>query len=216
MTASSKTSSCCGRRLALRSPDLGTGSSTPTSTGTKVDAFTEGLASYFKDNARRVPMAIWRLRRFTHQYARYFDDYDVLMNPTVAMPPPEHGFLGPEVPFETSLERLKWFIPFHADSECVGGAGHFAAPRPEPRRITARRAVRDAESETNEHFCSWPSRSRLPRLGRASCSKGSLVQRPRLYQFVRARFVKTTFAEPVDLTGKKIVVTGREPGLPRV
>ena len=88
---------------------------------TKVDAFTEGLASYFRDNARRVPMAIWRLRRFAQQYARYFDDYDVLMNPTVAMPPPEHGFLGPEVPFETSLERLKWFIPFTQTQNVSGG-----------------------------------------------------------------------------------------------
>ena len=88
---------------------------------TKVDAFTEGLASYFRDNARRVPMAIWRLRRFAHQYARYFDDYDVLMNPTVAMPPPEHGFIGPEVAFETALERLKWFIPFTQTQNVSGG-----------------------------------------------------------------------------------------------
>lgn len=88
---------------------------------TKVEAFTEGLASYFKDNARRVPLAIWRLRRFANQYARCFDDYDVLMNPTVAMPPPEHGFIGPEVAFETALERLKWFIPFTQTQNVSGG-----------------------------------------------------------------------------------------------
>ena len=34
----------------------------------------------------------------------------------------------------------------------------------------------------------------------------------RVYQLVRARFVKTAFAEPVDLTGKVIVVTGASPG----
>ena len=34
------------------------------------------------------------------------------MNPTVAMPPPELGFIGPEVEFDTALERLKWFSPF--------------------------------------------------------------------------------------------------------
>jgi amidase len=88
---------------------------------TKVDEFTEGLANYFRDNARRVPMAIWRLRRFAHRYARGFARYDVLMNPTVAMPPPEHGYIGPEVPFETALERLKWFIPFTPTQNVSGG-----------------------------------------------------------------------------------------------
>ena len=34
------------------------------------------------------------------------------MNPTLAMPPPELGFIGPDVPFDTALERLKWFVPF--------------------------------------------------------------------------------------------------------
>jgi amidase len=88
---------------------------------TKVDDFTEGLARYFKENARSVPRAIWRLRRFAHRYARGFDDYDVLMNPTVAMPPPEHGYIGPNVPFDTALERLKWFIPFTPTQNVSGG-----------------------------------------------------------------------------------------------
>ena len=48
-------------------------------------------------------------------------DYDVLMNPTVTMPPPEHGYIGPEVPFDTSLERLKWFIPFTPVQNVSGG-----------------------------------------------------------------------------------------------
>jgi len=88
---------------------------------TKVEPFTEGLAQYFKTNAHRAPMSIWRLRRFAHHYARGFDDYDVLVNPTVAMPPPEHGYIGPEVEFETSLERLKWFIPFTPIQNVSGG-----------------------------------------------------------------------------------------------
>jgi amidase len=88
---------------------------------TKVDGFTEGLARYFKANARRVPAAVWRLRKFEHQYARGFEDYDVLMNPTVGMPPPEHGYIGPEVPFETALERLRWFIPFTPTQNVSGG-----------------------------------------------------------------------------------------------
>jgi len=61
------------------------------------------------------------LRRFAHRYARGFEDYDVLVNPTVGMPPPEHGYIGPDVPFETALERLKWFIPFSPVQNVSGG-----------------------------------------------------------------------------------------------
>lgn len=79
---------------------------------TQVEDFTEGLARFFKQNAQLVPAAIWRLRRFGRRYQESFRRYDVFMNPTVAMPPPELGFIGPEVPFDTALERLKSFIPF--------------------------------------------------------------------------------------------------------
>jgi amidase len=88
---------------------------------TRVEGFTEGLARHFADNVRDLPAALWRLRRFEHQYFRGFDDYDVLMNPTVGMPPPELGFLGPDVSFDSSLERLKWFIPFTPVQNVSGG-----------------------------------------------------------------------------------------------
>lgn len=88
---------------------------------TKVEDFTEGLAGHFKENFSKAPAAIWRLRKFAHQYARCFDEYDVMMNPTVAMPSPEHGYIGPEIRFETALERLKWFIPFTPTQNVSGG-----------------------------------------------------------------------------------------------
>jgi amidase len=88
---------------------------------TQVDDFTEGLARYFTKNLHKLPASIWRLRRFEGRYARGFERYDVLMNPTVAMPPPEHGYIGPEVAFDTALERLKWFIPFTQVQNVSGG-----------------------------------------------------------------------------------------------
>lgn len=78
----------------------------------QVEPFTEDLAQHCLENASSVPAAILRLRKFASRYAREFERYDVLMNPTVATPPPEHGHIGPDVPFATCLERLKWFIPF--------------------------------------------------------------------------------------------------------
>jgi amidase len=98
--------------LAFAATRFGTRLVDPEFDRTKVEEFTEGLARYFQENASGAPMAIWRLRKFARQYALGFDHYDVLMNPTVTMPPPEHGYIGPEVPFETLLERSKWFIPF--------------------------------------------------------------------------------------------------------
>lgn len=76
------------------------------------EEFTEGLARHFRENIARAPMAIARLRRFARTHPEVFDDYDVLMCPTMAMPPPEHGYVGPEVPFETLLERMRWMVPF--------------------------------------------------------------------------------------------------------
>ena len=107
--------------LAFAATRFGTRLVDPDFDRTKVEEFTEGLARYFKENVRGAPMAIWRLRKFARQYARGFDDYDVLMNPTVTMPPPEHGYIGPEVPFEALLERLKWFIPFTPTQNVSGG-----------------------------------------------------------------------------------------------
>ncbi|NNK07879.1 MAG: amidase, partial [Myxococcales bacterium] len=65
---------------------LGTRLVDPEFDKTKIEDFTEGLAGYFKENIHRAPAAVWRLRKFGHRYARSFDEYDVLMNPTVAMP----------------------------------------------------------------------------------------------------------------------------------
>jgi amidase len=77
-----------------------------------LDDFTEELAGYFRGNMVRAPAAVQRMRLFGRRHPQFFDEYDVLMSPTMAMPPPEHGYIGPEVPFETSLERMRWLVPF--------------------------------------------------------------------------------------------------------
>ncbi len=87
----------------------------------QVEPFTEGLAQYFLENRIDFLATIYRLRRFARRYECGFEDYDVLMNPTVGMPPPEHGYIGPDVPFEIALERLKWFIPFSPVQNVSGG-----------------------------------------------------------------------------------------------
>lgn len=77
-----------------------------------LEDFTEGLALHFGRNVAKAPAAIRRLRSFARRHVRQFDEYDVLMSPTLAKPPPQHGYIGPEVPFETSLERMRGLVPF--------------------------------------------------------------------------------------------------------
>lgn len=88
---------------------------------TRIEPFTEGLARFCVDHAGQLPAALVRLRAFARRYEERFDGYDVLMNPTVAMPPPEHGFIGPDIAFDKALERLKWFIPFTPVQNVAGG-----------------------------------------------------------------------------------------------
>jgi amidase len=42
----------------------------------------------------------------------FYAKHDVLLTPTLAQLPPRVGWLGPDVPFQTSLERLMGFVGF--------------------------------------------------------------------------------------------------------
>ncbi len=87
----------------------------------QVEDFTRGLAQMFRQHALSMPGAIRRLRRFGSFYSSLFDDCDVLLTPTVATPPPPLGHLGPEVPFDLTIERLRAFLPFTAVENISGG-----------------------------------------------------------------------------------------------
>lgn len=88
---------------------------------TKVEPFTAGLVDFFKENFHRLPMSIWRLKKFARQYADCFTQCDVIINPTVARLTPKIGEIGPNVPFETMLERMMHFVPFTPAQNVSGG-----------------------------------------------------------------------------------------------
>ena len=88
---------------------------------TKVEELTEGLALHFKKNVPGTLQAIWQLKKAAQRYERSFERVDLLLSPTLATPPPELGYLGPEVPFTTSLKRLGSFIPFTPIQNVSGG-----------------------------------------------------------------------------------------------
>jgi len=93
----------------------------------QVEEFTRGLARMFREHAFNMPAAIRRLRRFGSFYASLFGDCDVLLTPTVATPPPRLGHLGPEVPFDLAIERLRAFLPFTAVQN-ISGAPAMSVP----------------------------------------------------------------------------------------
>jgi amidase len=73
----------------------------------QLEPWTHGLASRFREHLANAPAAVLRLRAAKQTSARVFTEHDLLLCPTTATPPPELGHLGPEVPFETALERVR-------------------------------------------------------------------------------------------------------------
>ena len=98
----------------------------------RLDDFTHGLVRHFRSHMAKAPAAIRRLHAFARRQARQFDTYDVLMSPTLAKPPPEHGYIGPEVAFETSLDRMRSLVPF-TPVQNVTGAPAISLPLSQSR-----------------------------------------------------------------------------------
>jgi amidase len=73
----------------------------------QLEPWTHGLAARFRKHLASGPQAVLRLRRAKQTSARLFGEHDLLLCPTASTPAPELGYLGPEVPFETALERVR-------------------------------------------------------------------------------------------------------------
>jgi amidase len=78
----------------------------------KVDNLTAGLARNLRRRSLRLPLAIARLAASKHVSARFFDQYDAVLTPTLGRVTPELGWLDPAQPFETVLERLLEWVAF--------------------------------------------------------------------------------------------------------
>ena len=55
---------------------------------------------------------ISRLRQFAIDYQNTFNDYDLILTPTLAKPPVELGYLAMDLDFETARERLNSYAAF--------------------------------------------------------------------------------------------------------
>lgn len=78
----------------------------------KLEPLAHGLSKEFLKNIHRFPMIVYRLKKFSQVYAKFFDGYDILLTPTLGHAPPSIGYLSTEENFEIAFERIKTFLPF--------------------------------------------------------------------------------------------------------
>lgn len=93
----------------------------------QLEPLTMGLSKFFRKNVLKAPMALKRLRGFQSVYEKAFGSLDIMLSPVLGHPPPKIGYLGPDVEFDSTMERLRRFVPFTAIQN-VSGAPAIALP----------------------------------------------------------------------------------------
>ena len=87
----------------------------------KLEPWARYLVNHQWKNLHKLPTAFWRLKRFISDYERIFDNYDILLTPTLGTTTPQIGVFGPEVDGETHWRRIQDFLPFTKYQNISGG-----------------------------------------------------------------------------------------------
>lgn len=80
--------------------------------GAKLEPLTRGLIRHFWRHLHLLPGAIRRLRAFPQQYAALHQDFDVLLSPVLAGPPPKLGEMAPDQPFDEVFPAMLRFAAY--------------------------------------------------------------------------------------------------------
>jgi amidase len=97
---------------------------------TVLEPFSLGMAEMSaRAPADALPAAIRRLAAAARAYDAWFAEggFDVVLSPVLAAPPPLLGFVGPEVPFDTLVERLTRYVGY-TTLHNVAGAPAMSVP----------------------------------------------------------------------------------------
>jgi amidase len=86
----------------------------------KLEDWTVEISRHFQKNFFKTPFIIKRLIGYTKIYNDFFSACDVLLNPTLAHPPPEIGYIGPDVPFDEAFERVRKYAAFTPTQNVTG------------------------------------------------------------------------------------------------
>lgn len=87
----------------------------------KVDPFTKGLSSRFMKRFYRLPSSIMGLKRANKAFHAIFDNFDVVLSPTLAHAVPEIGHLDPSGDFDEIFARLIDYVAFTPANNTSGG-----------------------------------------------------------------------------------------------
>lgn len=79
---------------------------------TKLDNLTLGLDAHARRNLHRLPLAMARLARTRRRTARLFNDFDVVLTPTMATETPRIGHLDPTTDYDTVMGRLMDWVAY--------------------------------------------------------------------------------------------------------
>lgn len=86
----------------------------------KLDPFTRGLSQAFVKHFFRIPGSILGLKRATARFRTAFDDFDVVLSPTLAHQVPEIGYLAPDGDFDEVFARLIDYVAFTPANNSTG------------------------------------------------------------------------------------------------
>jgi len=93
----------------------------------KLENWTIDISRHFQKNFLKAPAAIKRLLRYARTYNDIFSACDILLNPTLAHPTPEIGYMGPDVPFDEAFEKVRKYVAF-TPLQNVSGAPAITLP----------------------------------------------------------------------------------------
>lgn len=91
------------------------------------DPLTQGLLTQAKRRFLDVPAAIWRLRQVQGRYTESFEEWDLVLSPTLSHVIPEIGHLSPDQEFEELFAKLTDYVGFTPLAN-VAGAPAISVP----------------------------------------------------------------------------------------
>ena len=92
-----------------------------------VEPWTLGLASYFAERQGEFEETVAALQGFSSTYAGWFDDFDVLLTPTVSTLPPKIGAQAPDGDFDETMKSVTDYVAFTPYMN-VSGAASMSVP----------------------------------------------------------------------------------------
>jgi amidase len=93
-----------------------------------MEPFSLGMVEMYRKAPKdALPQAIGRLQAAAKAYDAWFANFDVILSPVLAAPPPPLGFIGPNVAFDTLVERLTEYVGY-TTLHNVAGAPAMSVP----------------------------------------------------------------------------------------